>query len=208
MALRVIGAGFGRTGTDSMREALEILGFGPCHHMRDVMTNPEQKQLWRALAAGAEPDWARLLGGYASCMDWPSARYWPQLISAFPEAQVILTWRPAESWWASFETTILPLLTASNDTEATSPGSRMVAEQVFGGRPDDREHAIACYLHNVAQVRQMVPRRRLLVHSLGDGWAPLCAFLKVPVPDQPYPKANPAKGFADRVVFGAGLNRP
>jgi hypothetical protein len=102
MSLEVIGTGFGRTGTDSMRRALEVLGFEPCHHMRVLLRDPEQKRQWRAVAAGTPPDWNRLLDGYQACVDWPSAAYWPQLVEAFPEAKVILTWRSAESWWASF----------------------------------------------------------------------------------------------------------
>jgi hypothetical protein len=91
MAIRVIGTGFGRTGTDSMREALTILGFGPCHHMFEVMANEDQKRLWRALAQGATPDWNQLFAGYASCIDWPSAHYWRDLIEFYPDARVILT---------------------------------------------------------------------------------------------------------------------
>ena len=93
MVLRVIGTGFGRTGTDSMREALNILGFGPCHHMFEVNNDPEQKRLWRALAKGATPDWERLFAGYASCVDFPSAFYWRELLEAYPDAKAILTWR-------------------------------------------------------------------------------------------------------------------
>jgi hypothetical protein len=92
MTLEVIGTGFGRTGTDSMREALTILGFGPCHHQREVIEHPETRAHWRAIACGATPDWDLLLGGYRSCVDWPSAHYWPQLIEAFPEAKVLPTW--------------------------------------------------------------------------------------------------------------------
>ena len=33
MALKVVGAGFGRTGTLSLKTALERIGFGPCYHM-------------------------------------------------------------------------------------------------------------------------------------------------------------------------------
>jgi hypothetical protein len=107
MSIQVIGAGFGRTGTDSMREALAILGFGPCHHMVEVNANDEQRRLWRALAQGAAPNWDRLLAGYSSCIDWPSAFYWRELMTHFPQAKVILTYRSPESWWESFEKTIL-----------------------------------------------------------------------------------------------------
>ena len=193
MTLKVIGTGFGRTGTDSMREALNILGVGPCHHMYEVIANEEQKRLWRALAKGTAPDWERLFAGYVSCVDWPSAHYWPELIKVYPEAKVILTYRSPESWWASVEKTLLPVFRKSTDPD--SLGLALIARQVFGGRPDDRDHAIAVYEANVAAVKATVPAGRLLIHNLGDGWAPLCAHLGVAVPDQPYPRANNSNEF-------------
>ncbi|PBB36804.1 sulfotransferase family protein [Mesorhizobium sp. WSM3868] len=193
MTIRVIGTGFGRTGTDSMREALTMLGFGPCHHMTEVMAHAEQKRLWRALAQGAAPDWNRLFAGYKSCVDWPSVHYWRELIEVFPQARVILTWRSPESWWESFAKTILPAVIDSQDQE--SLGVALVTKQVFGGRPQDRAHAIAVYEANIEAVLKTVPAERLLVHKLGDGWAPLCAHLGVPVPDEPYPNRNTTKEF-------------
>lgn len=193
MTIRVIGTGFGRTGTDSMREALTMLGFGPCHHMSEVMAHAEQKRLWRALAQGAAPDWNRLFAGYKSCVDWPSVHYWRELIEVFPQARVILTWRSPESWWESFAKTILPAVIDSQDQE--SLGVALVTKQVFGGRPQDRAHAIAVYEANIEAVLKTVPAERLLVHKLGDGWAPLCAHLGVPVPDEPHPNRNTTKEF-------------
>ncbi|WP_192257463.1 sulfotransferase family protein [Mesorhizobium silamurunense] len=193
MSIRVIGTGFGRTGTDSMREALTMLGFGPCHHMSEVTAHEEQKRLWRALAKGAVPDWDRLFAGYKSCVDWPSAHYWRELIETYPEARVILTWRSPESWWESFAKTILPAVGGSRDQE--SLGIALVSKQVFGDRPQDRAHAIAVYEANVAAVLNTVPAERLLVHKLGDGWEPLCAHLGVPVPAEPYPSRNTTKEF-------------
>jgi hypothetical protein len=188
MSIKVIGTGFGRTGTDSMREALTILGFGPCHHMFEVNAHEDQKRLWRALAQGATPDWNRLLAGYASCMDWPSAHYWRELVAFYPEARVILTHRSPESWWASFEKTIVAGIEKS--TEPESLGVALIAEQVFDGRPGDRALAIARYEANVKDVMATVPKERLLVHNLGDGWERLCAHLGVAVPSQPYPSRN------------------
>lgn len=196
MTLQVIGTGFGRTGTDSMREALDILGLGPCHHMLEVIGNDQQKQLWRALAKGAAPDWNVLFAGYNSCMDWPSAHYWRDLVRFYPEARVILTNRSPESWWASFEKTILPVV--MNSVDHDSLGLALIAKQVFGGKPDDRAHAIAVYEANVRDVIATVPESRLLVHNLGDGWEPLCQHLGVPVPDVPYPSRNNTSEFQDR----------
>ncbi|WP_127902391.1 sulfotransferase family protein [Solirhodobacter olei] len=202
MALRVIGTGFGRTGTTSMRTALEILGFGPCHHFIALRDNPEHRHQWRKIATGAVPDWNQLFEGYASCVDWPSAHYWPQLIEAFPDARVILTWRSAESWWASFERTILKVVLADTETEESAPGSQLISLRVFGGLPADREHCMAVYEANVAAVKEQVPADRLLVHCLGDGWEPLCAHLRVPVPDIPYPSMNDADEFRRAALDG------
>ena len=193
MSLTVIGTGFGRTGTDSMREALTMLGFGPCHHMYEVMEHAQQKRLWRGLAKGERPDWDELFAGYKSCVDWPSAYYWRDLIQAYPKARVILTWRSPESWWESFQNTILPAIADSKDQD--SLGVALVAKQVFGGRPQDRAHAIRVYEANVQTVLNTVPAERLLIHKLGDGWGPLCAHLGVPVPDEPYPARNTTQEF-------------
>jgi len=195
MALQVIGTGFGRTGTDSMREALGILGFGPCHHMFEIFASDHQRALWRALAGGAAPDWDALFEGFQSCVDWPSAFYWSELIDVYPEAKVILTWRDAESWWNSFSKTILPNIQDPEDK--ASLGWALIHEQVFSGRPYDKEHAIAVYEANVAKVKAEVPPERLLVYEIGSGWGPLGAHLGVPVPETPYPQRNSTREFKD-----------
>jgi hypothetical protein len=198
MTLDVIGAGFGRTGTDSMREALNILGLGPCHHMFEVNAHPEQKRMWRALVQGAAPDWEQLFAGYRSCIDWPSAYYWCELSDRYPKAKVILTYRSPESWWTSFEQTIVRGIQQSVEPE--SLGIALIRDKVFGGRPDDRAHAIAMYEQNVDAVKAALPRERLLVHNLGDGWEPLCAHLGVPVPPEPYPSRNAAAEFQKAIL--------
>jgi hypothetical protein len=195
MTLKVIGAGFGRTGTDSMREALDILGLGPCHHMYEVNAHEEQKRMWRAFVQGAPLGWEQLFAGYGSCQDWPSAHYWRELVEFYPNAKVVLTYRTAESWWQSFAKTIVPSIEMSLEEE--SLGVALIRDKVFGGRPGDRAHAIAIYEANVRAVKATVAPERLLVHNLGDGWEPLCAHLRVPVPVQPYPSRNTAKAFQD-----------
>lgn len=196
MPLKVIGAGFGRTGTDSMREALSILGFGPCHHMFEVISNETQKQRWRALVQGEPPDWESLFDGFASSVDWPSAYYWRELAAAYPEALVILTNRSSESWWNSFEKTLLPGIVRS--TDPLSLGLALIAAKVFQGRMAEREHAISTYEANVRDVIASIPTKRLLIHNLGDGWEPLCRHLSVSVPDKPYPSQNSAGDFNAR----------
>jgi hypothetical protein len=198
MTIQVIGTGFGRTGTDSMREALNMLGFGPCHHMLEVNGNEEQKRLWRALARGENPGWDVLFAGYNSCLDWPSAHYWRELVREYPDAKVLLTYRSPESWWESFEKTILAGIAQS--TDQASLGLALVRDQVFDGKPGDRALAIARYVANVDAVRATVPKERLLVHNLGDGWEPLCAHLGVPVPAAPYPNRNAAAEFKRAIL--------
>ncbi len=201
MTLKVIGAGFGRTGTDSMREALNILGFGPCHHMHEVHAHAGQKEMWRALVQGEPMEWAQLFEGYGCCVDWPSAYYWRDLAECYPDAKVVLTYRSAENWWQSFEKTLLPAIQMS--TDPNSLGIALVRDQIFAGRPEDRAHAMALYEENVKAVKATIAPERLLVHNLGDGWEPLCEFLGVPVPEQPYPSRNSTKQFREMVLKNA-----
>lgn len=205
MVLKVVGAGVGRTGTDSMREALNILGFGPCHHMYEVNARDEQKRMWRAFVQGTPLGWESLFEGYSSCVDWPSAHYWKELAEFYPDAKMVLTYRSAESWWQSFEQTILPGIRISTDPE--SLGLALIRDRVFSGRPDDRAHAMAVYEAHVEAVKTTIAPERLLIHTIGDGWEPLCAFLGVPVPAQPYPSRNTAKDFQATNLSNTALPR-
>ena len=199
MVLQVIGTGWGRTGTDSMREALTILGFGPCHHMFEINANPALRDAWRALAKGAAPDWELLFAGFNSCVDWPSCHYWRELIAAYPKAKVILTARPAEAWWDSFAKTILLGIQQASDPE--SLGLTLIAAQALKGRPADRDFVLGLYHQHVQEVLETVPAHRLLVHNIGDGWEPLCRHLGVPVPDVPYPHRNTASDLQAKMGF-------
>lgn len=192
--LKLIGAGFGRTGTDSMRTALEILGLAPCHHMRALVADPSHSADWLRCVQRDDMDWDLLLGGFAACVDWPSARYWPQLAARFPQAKVLLTWRTPASWYASMEKTILPSVAGMLARGESSAGS-LTLLKALDGRPWAKENFIAAYEENVEKVKKTIPAERLLIYTLGDGWAPLCAFLDVPVPDQPFPHTNDAKAF-------------
>ncbi|WP_331374848.1 sulfotransferase family protein [Sinorhizobium chiapasense] len=198
MALDVIGAGMGRTGTHSLKLALEQLGFGPCHHMADVLRDPQQKALWRAAGKGKLPEWDAALAGYRSAVDWPSAHFWRELSTYYSDAKVILTVRDPEQWYESMAQTIgLTMDASANDPE--SFGVAVVGNGVFGGRFDERDHAIAVYgAHNEA-VRKAVPPERLLVYEVSEGWAPLCAFLSVPLPSAPFPRTNSTAEFRARI---------
>ncbi len=193
--LKVIGAGFGRTGTSSMRDALGILGFGPCHHMKSLIDDPAHSAAWSRAIFTNQMDWDVLLGGFAASIDWPSAYYWPRLMRAFPNAKVLLTLRDSESWWRSFERTILPIIMDAPGDGTTTAGKLLLGPLVFREQPMTKAHCIAIYEENIARVRAEVPAERLHVHEVGDGWGRLCAFLDVPVPDQPFPHKNTAADF-------------
>ncbi len=193
MTLSVIGAGFGRTGTASMKMALEILDLGPCHHMKELNANPAQRALWRSIARGNTPDWNQAFAGYRSTTDWPGAFYWRELSAFYPDAKILLTVRDAESWYSSMRRTIFKSLAGSSDPD--SVGVTLIAERIFDGRLDDRAHAVGVFEKNIADVQAAFGADRLLVHNLGDGWDNLCRFLDKSVPDTPFPHSNSAAEF-------------
>jgi hypothetical protein len=191
--MKVIGVGFGRTGTNSLKQALEILGFAKCHHMVEVIQNREQAPLFLAAARGEAVDWDGFYKGYQSCCDWPSCHFWRELSGYYPDAKVILSHRDSQSWFNSMSETILPLLSERPSKDADpikQMGHEIVFEQTFGGNVDDRDHVIGVYERHNQAVREAISPDRLLVFEAKDGWAPLCEFLQVPVPDQPYPNTN------------------
>jgi Sulfotransferase domain len=195
MGLKIIGSGFGRTGTMSVKLALEQLAFGPCHHMTEVMGNPDQPAHWAAFARGENVDWAEVFAGYGAQVDFPGAAVWHELSIAFPEAKVLHTERPEDEWWASYSTTIGKFFRLRRELPLPPPlvpifetMNRIVAEDTIGGH--DKGTAIAAYRQNNEKVRDIIPADRLLVFSPADGWAPLCRFLDVKVPDAPFPQTH------------------
>jgi hypothetical protein len=211
--VRIIGAGVGRTGTLSLKAALERLGLGPCFHGRHVLDHPDRLPLWQAAAEGRPVDWCAVLAGYAATVDWPGAAYWRELADAFPAAKIILTVRDADGWYDSVHRTIFRMFGYAEPDDrvlrarAVVPGldtftdfhRRMIWDGFFAGRFADREFAIGVYEEHNAAVRREVPAERLLTMSPGAGWEPLCGFLGVPVPDEPYPHLNDPDKFWARV---------
>ncbi len=201
--LAVIGAGFGRTGTLSLKQALERLGFDACYHMAEVATHPEHADLWLRAWRG-EDVWDTLFAGYRAAVDWPAAAFWPRLVERYPDAKVLLSLRDSESWFKSASSTIFQ----SMEHARRSPDERLrtrlkmaneiIREGTFGGRLMDRDHAIAIYEANVAKVRAEVPADRLIEFRASDGWTGLCEPLGLPAPDEPYPWVNTSEEFLDR----------
>jgi len=213
MALDVIGPGFGRTGTASLKRALEKLGFGPCHHMEEVFSNPPQVAHWVKVAARQPVDWDEVFAGYRSQVDWPGAHVWRELAAHFPKAKVVLSIRPEEAWWKSFSATIGKLIEERAGiplpphvaTMLEAAGVEMLDRQTFCGRANDKEAALAAYRRRVEEVTAAIPPGRLLVFDVAEGWAPLCRFLGVAVPDEPFPHVNSTEEFWPMVRGEKGL---
>lgn len=206
MALKVVGAGFGRTGTLSLKNALEKIGFGPCYHMLEVIPRPEHVAMWHRLAFEGVMDWDLLFRDFRATVDWPSARWWREIAAHFPEAKVLLSVRDPEAWYSSmYETIYQPM---KNPAPANAPEpmrlqSEMVRKSVlaetFDNRFEDKAHTIAVFNRHNQEVRDTIDPKRLLVFDVREGWTPLCRFLEVPIPDEPFPRLN-EKAFTQAAI--------
>lgn len=197
--MKVIGAGFGRTGTLSMKAALEELGFGPCYHMQEVMGRPSHVRLWLDHAETGNARWDELFDSFGSGVDYPVSNVWAELAEHYPDAKVILTVRDPERWWESTNSTIYGFRTAfapwfrkavPHIDRFVNMVETYVWTGLFDGRFSDRAHAIAVFNQHNDFVRANCPPDRLLEFEVAQGWGPLCSFLDVPVPDKPFPHLN------------------
>ena len=206
MALKIIGSGLGRTGTMSLKLALEQLGFGPCHHMVEVFMHPESVPLWIAAGAG-KPDWDAIFADYQAMVDHPGCRFWRELMDYYPDAKVIHTQRDPERWFASTQATIFA--PGSPAASAQGPMGEFFASVTaeYQGRLNDHDFMIDYFNRHSEEVIATVAKDRLLVFEASQGWEPLCAFLGVPVPATPYPRENSTADFQARVA-SAGSGPP
>ena len=211
MAIEIIDLGLGRTGTMSLKLALEQLGFGPCHHMEEVIKAPGAEVPWAAAAAGEAVEWDTVLQGYRSAVDWPTARFWREALDHHPEAKIILTTRDPDGWYQSMSQTIHMVLEGREKIENPAMrrimdlAHRIISDQTFDGRLGEADHAIYVFRRHNEAVIAAVPAERLLVMEVTEGWAPLCAHLGCPVPEGPFPRVNSTKEFWD-LIKGASSN--
>jgi Sulfotransferase domain len=219
--MKVIGAGLPRTATTTQLIVLEQLGFGPAYHMRDLMADFETGlPLWEDVAAG-KPDWERIFGAAQSCVDWPAARYWRELIDYYPDAKVLLSVRSAESWVRSMRETIAAMFFGDSAMHhlnyaraAIDPVWRryldvcigLTWDKEIGAMGDCDPYSDQSLMDGMDRynesVKAGVPADRLLVWHPADGWDPLCEFLEVPVPDGPVPHTNDTAGFKEGINGG------
>jgi hypothetical protein len=198
MGLQVVGAGLGRTGTESLKLALERLLGGSCYHMLEIVRGRRADiPVWLAAANGGYPVWNDFLVDYRAAVDWPAAAFWSELSNANPDALVLLSVRDVDAWWTSASNTIFsPALREGKSTvrfPSNWPDDLLAARFT----PDWylEGPAKAAYLRHNDAVRAGVPPGRLLEWSPGDGWAPICAGLGVDVPDEPFPHVNSTADF-------------
>jgi sulfotransferase family protein len=203
VALKIVGSGLGRTGTLSLKLALEQLGYTRCYHMIEVFLNQPHAQLWIGAAEG-RPEWEKLFDGYAATVDYPGAQFWRELADFYPDAKVLHSVRDPEKWFESTQATIFsPQSPARN---MASPEMKKFFESTvfreFGDKIHDREFLLAHFKRHTDEVVRTIPKERLLVYEVGSGWEPICRFLGVDVPDSPFPRENSREQFAARVERG------
>jgi hypothetical protein len=222
--VKVIGAGFGRTGTMSLKAALETLGFGPCYHMIEVFEHPEHVGFWEAAWRREPVDWDGFLAGYEATVDWPACTFYKELLERHPDAKVLLSVRDPERWYESTRNTIYEMskITAGSRLSRLvfafvglfvpgvfkigRMGDEIIWQGTFDGRFEDRTHAIEVFDRHNEEVRRRVPADQLLVYEVKQGWGPLCEFLGVEEPDEPFPRLNDTAEMRRRITVVRALS--
>jgi hypothetical protein len=197
MALRVIGAGLGRTGTFSLKLALEKLLDGPCYHMAEVFEHPEHVPMWHDAALAKPVDWEKLFEGYVAAVDWPVGSYWKEVSAVYPDALILLSTRDAEKWWSSASETIFQSIPHIGDPAWLDMVTAMMSNR-FTGDLQDKEACIAAYHRHNEDARKTAPAR-FLEWQANDGWEPICKALGLPIPEEPFPHANTKEEFQARI---------
>lgn len=205
--LKVIGVGYGRTGTSSTKLALDILGISPCHHMSDLIDNRALSQKWYDVTFNGARDWDNLFTGYQATLDWPSTSFWRELADYYPQAKLLLTVRDPESWYKSMVKTVLPVMERPLGEQGSatwlrrSTSIKLIRNDTFDGRGlIDQEATIQRFKQHNAEVQAAFGADRLLVWRVQDGWEPLCDFLEVAVPEVPFPHSNSASQFPEMLA--------
>jgi Sulfotransferase domain len=196
-SLQLVGAGFGRTGTTSLKKALETLGYGACYHMQTAMTRPGHAAFWWRAKTRGDADFRHFLRRYRSAIDWPVCEFHREILRDVPTARVILTIRDADAWYDSMRET----LWAIGSVFPWWMQDAVIWNGSFAGRFLERDFAIARYREHVDEVVRSVPPDRLLIFDVRQGWPPLCRFLGVEVPSTPFPRLNNRKFFR-KIIAG------
>jgi hypothetical protein len=199
--MKVIGSGFGRTGTLSLKAALEELGFGPCYHMKEVLLNRKHTEVWYNIAKGEPVDWENLFQDFEATVDFPTSIFYKKLMEVFPSAKVVHTIRDPDSWYDSTKETIYQSTGnyfvpdwlkqwVKRIDQGIGMVNILIWQGLFEGAFDNRQRAIEIFKRYTDEVKQTVPADKLLIFDVKEGWEPLCQFLDVPIPNTPFPHVN------------------
>jgi hypothetical protein len=202
MTLQVVGAGLGRTGTHSLKVALEQLLGAPCYHMIETFGRPDDISVWHAAINGELPNWNDFLADYRATVDWPACAFWREILAANPDAVVLLSSRDADGWWTSANNTIFQVVNRPPDPNMQAQmdmATDMLTKRFTTNWRDETEAKVAFERHN-ADVRASAPKDRLIDWYPGDGWEPICRALDLPVPSEPFPHLNSTDDF--RAMIG------
>lgn len=194
--MKVIGAGVGRTGTYSLKLALETLLGGSCYHMAEVFEHPDHVAIWHQAANGEDVDWQELFREYVAGVDWPVCAFAVELSVIYPDALILLSVRDFESWWESASTTIFP-----TSQQAEGEWKLMIStlfHNKFTSELEDKEACRVAFERHYENVRQNIPASRIVEWHPGDGWDPVCKALHLPIPDEPFPHRNTKEEFLKR----------
>ncbi len=199
MSLKLIGAGFGRTGTMSLKVALEELGYGPCYHMVELFEHPNHVERWEAAVRGESVDWEEMFVGYRATVDWPGAAFYKELTHRYPQAGVILTVHDPDRWYESARNTIFNLQGAASP-RAPRMAMELAFQRGFDADVEDRGRMIEAFNRWNEEVKEFIPAQRLLVYEVKEGWGPLRDFLGVEAPKgKPFPHLNDSDSFRKMV---------
>lgn len=210
--LKVIGIGYPRTGTMSLKHALENLSFGPCYHMIEVFNRPGDIEFWLSAQSvhGEGVNWQTVFEDFESTADCPACCFWRPLRKVYPDARYILTVRDSEEWYDSFHSTVYEAMMhperAPDDVHRRVQlmAKQLILDGMFSGRFDNRSEAVENYERHNRQVISEIPAEQLLVFDVADGWEPLCEFLQVPVPNEKFPISNTRREFQQRFSVSDG----
>jgi len=213
MSIKIIGAGFPRTGTTTLKRSLETLGHNRVYHMKELLVNPDRLQYWKTLDETGTTDWDSLYDGYDATVDFPAYPWYKEHMLQYPDAKVVLTVRDFEDWYKSVYSTVYQagpqtpiekikmigkLLTNSrvrNVVSCIKLFKKKFFAQEMSGKFLDKEHAKGVWDGHLAAVKAHVPEDKLLIYDVREGWAPICKFLGVEEPSEPLPHLNKKENF-------------
>jgi len=217
MAIKIIGAGFPRTGTMTLKTALEILGFNKTYHYKDLIADSKKLRFWLELENTGQTDFDALFKGFEATVDFPGYPYYKILLKKYPDAKVILTKRDFEKWYESTYKTIWksarkPIIDRlklfirklfNKNLRAIFKCikfmRRVYLKDQFNNNFSSKAHAKNIFFKHIEEVITYVPKKQLLVYDVSEGWEPLCHFLEIPIPNQAFPHLNKKEHFHEMV---------